>query len=77
MKILAISYPPTDKDNRKVKYFCDKYEARQKNLVEAEHKPVKIPEPNLDGLKSKAVGTCKELQLLIQRNGKGVKRDPL
>ena len=26
MKILAINYPPNEKDTRKVKYFCDKYD---------------------------------------------------
>jgi len=34
MKILSISYPPSDKDKRKVAYFCEKYEAHQTAAIE-------------------------------------------
>jgi hypothetical protein len=56
MRILAVNFPKTEKDERKLAYFNANYDKKIKNFVESEHKMLSLPEPNLDDLKTSGVG---------------------
>ena len=56
MRILAVNFPKTEKDLRKLAYFNQNYDKKIKNFVESEAKMLVLPEPNLDDLKASGVG---------------------
>ena len=59
MRILAVNFPKTEKDLRKLAYFNQNYDKKIKNFVESEAKMLVLPEPNLDDLKASGVGMMK------------------
>jgi ABC-type multidrug transport system ATPase subunit len=51
MRILAVNFPKTEKDERKLAYFNSNYDKKLKQFVDNENKMITIKEPNLDDLK--------------------------
>jgi hypothetical protein len=47
MKILAVNYPQTPKDTKKIQFFLDQYNKNYKDAVIEENKSLVLPEPNL------------------------------
>ena len=50
MRILAVNYPKTEKDLRKLKFFNKYYDMRIKNYVQNENSMLKLDPPSLGGL---------------------------
>jgi ABC-type multidrug transport system ATPase subunit len=55
MRILAVNFPKTEKDERKLSFFNSNYDQKLKPFVESECKMIALPEPNLDELKTSGV----------------------
>ena len=77
MRILAVDYPKTEKDERKLIFFKEQYEERIKPGIEAEQSLLKLDPPELDSQKRKRAGCCSEFRILMWRNKRGVQRDPM
>lgn len=57
MRILAVNYPKTEKDLKKLTFFNKYYDLRIKNFVKQENSMLQLDEPSLKGLeKTKAGG---------------------
>jgi hypothetical protein len=52
MRILAVNYPKTEKDFKKLAFFNKFYDRRIKNSISAESDLLKLDVPNLEGLES-------------------------
>jgi hypothetical protein len=48
MRILAVGFPKTAKDEEKIKYFNKNYDKKLKPFVENESKMLTLAEPNLE-----------------------------
>lgn len=77
MRILAVKYPPTEKDERKTKYFVDCYKKKIEPGVMEEMKMVTLSEPDLDSMDRAKAGLCDQIRLLSKRNFLGVQRNPM
>ena len=77
MRILAVQYPKSEKDERKLAFFNECYNETMKGEVENENAMIKIPEPDLASMGSKNASFCTEVRELYVRNRKGVVRDPM
>jgi len=47
MRILAVNYPKTEKDFKKLAFFNKFYDRRIKNSIKSEDKLLELPVPNL------------------------------
>ena len=77
MRILAVSYPKNEKDERKLKYFNEHYDKSLKTSVKEESDMVKFPLPNMKVLATQNASLGTELRQLIFRNERGRARDPM
>ena len=55
MRILAVNFPKTEKDERKLIYFNTNYDKKIQKFVEKESKMLTLSEPNLTELKTSGV----------------------
>ena len=55
MRILAVNFPKTEKDERKLAYFNTNYDKKIQKFVEKESKMLTLSEPNLTELKTSGV----------------------
>ena len=72
MRILAVSFPKTPKDLRKLSFFNAQYKKRIGNFIDQEHAQIKLPAPVLDGLEHREAGVGTQMRLLIGRNRLGL-----
>lgn len=72
MRILAVHYPPTDKDERKTDYFVKCYQDKIHPGVVNEMGQLKIDAPDMTSASRTQAGLCKQISLLNARGFKGV-----
>jgi hypothetical protein len=77
MRILAVNFPKTDKDERKLAFFNKNYNQKINSFVERESKMMVLPEPNLKELETQGVSGMVQFKEIVKRNRKGVVRDPM
>ena len=64
MRILAVSYPKTKKDEDKLEFFNRTYYQQLKHDVDSENKKLSLKEPDLSSLLVTNAGVCKEFVYL-------------
>ena len=78
MRILAMKeYPKSDKDKRKLKYFCHNYRKFVRDNVTQENLAIVLPEPDIKKVEAGKLGGWGQYKLLCARNTNGVKNDPM
>jgi|TARA_B110001450_G_scaffold247946_1_gene263563 hypothetical protein len=75
MRILAVNYPKTAKDERKLVYFNKEYANRIKHQVDMEQIQLTLEAPDLAATHSASL--WEEFQILRWRCNTAVRRDPL
>lgn len=77
MRILAVNYPKTDKDLKKLAFFNKYYNIKMKSQVKTENSLLKLELPSLEGLEKTKAGGWQEFKYILGRNKLGVVRDPM
>ena len=77
MRILAVNYPKTEKDLKRLAFFNKYYDRRIKNFVKQENSLLQLEEPSLKGLEKTKAGGWQEFKYILGRNKLGVVRDPM
>jgi hypothetical protein len=77
MRILAVNFPKTEKDERKLAFFNKNYDDKMKKFIESESKMMILNEPNLEELRTQGVDMMTQFTEIIKRNRKGIVRDPM
>jgi len=78
MRFLAVSYPATEKDVRKVNFLRDKYESLISKSVDLENSSLILPTPDIAKFsKSENNSFIAEFKQLVWRNKIAIQRDPM
>lgn len=77
IKVVAINYPKTDKDEEKIKKLLDGYYKYQMPQIQKDNNEMSLVEfiPKTDNFS--VAPFCLQCQLLFQRNMTFIKREPL
>ena len=76
MRILAINYPKTERDNERLEKLTSSYESKVRAKVESEMNRSKVPDFDLLSKKRYQASVCKQLVLLSGRNSLFSLREP-
>ena len=68
MRILAVGFPKTLKDENKLKYFNNNYDKKLKPFVETENKMLTLAEPDLVKVTSSVVSLNIQFMEIVKRN---------
>jgi len=77
MRILAVNYPKTPKDEKKLVYFNKEYDKRIRQQVYTEQLQMTLEKPDLESMSSQGASLWEEFILLKRRCDIAVVRDPI
>ena len=77
MRILAVNYPKTEKDERKLVFFNSQYDKRIRQNIQIEQMQVTLEKPDLETMASQNATVMEEFKNLRWRANLAIKRDPM